>query len=212
MERNNYCRHWAANALEDTPEPAPAAKSPWFFNGPAAETRAKKVNVYAGNNSGLWVYCYPNTGISCYEPAWYSMRVLPVDKTHTRLEYEIYSRKGLEESKMEEFISFLREVEKEDFDLCEACQKNLNVGVYIAGALNPEKENGTLFYQSLVKKMVLAHLAIEKEKGEKINPAYAGLRAAKRGAEDGDMVAEVLEMEKVCRGLDTGCGSEEEQW
>jgi hypothetical protein len=60
--------------------------------------------------------------------------------------------------------------------------------------------------------MVLAHLALEKEKGEKINPAYAGLRAAKRGAEDGDMVAEVLEIERVCRGLDTGCGSEEEQW
>jgi hypothetical protein len=41
------------------------------------------------------------------------MRVLPVDKGHTRLEYEIYAKNGIEESKMTEFISFLREVEKE---------------------------------------------------------------------------------------------------
>jgi hypothetical protein len=140
------------------------------------------------------------------------MRVIPVDRTHSRLEYEIYARKGLDESKMQEFISFLREVEKEDFDLCEACQKNLNAGVYLAGALNPDKENGTLFYQSLVKKMVLQHLAMEKEKGEKIDPAYAGLRSAKRGAGHGDMVSQVLEMERICRGLETGCGSDEELW
>ena len=155
---------------------------------------------------------YPNTGHSCYEPAWYSMRVLPVDKTHTRLEYEIYGRKGLDDSKIQEFIKFLREVEKEDYDLCVACQKNLNAGVYLAGALNPDKENGTLFYQSLVKKMVLQHLALEKEKGEKVNPAYAGLRSAKRGAGEGDMISQVLEMERVCRGLETGCGSDEELW
>jgi hypothetical protein len=73
----------------------------------------KKKDLYAGDNDGLWVYLYPNTGISCYEPAWYSMRVIPIDKNNTRLEYEIYAKRGLEESKIQEFISFLREVEKE---------------------------------------------------------------------------------------------------
>jgi hypothetical protein len=93
-----------------------------------------------------------------------------------------------------------------------ACQKNLNAGVYLAGALNPDKENGTLFYQSLVKKMVLEHLALEKEKGTKINPAYAGLRSATRANGKADNIAEVLEMERICRGLDKGCGSDEELW
>lgn len=201
------------NASEETPEPAAAKESSWFFNSPAAESRAKKIEAYAGNNTGLWVYCYPNTGISCYEPAWYSMRVVPVDKNTTRLEYEIYGRKGLEEAKMQDFINFLKGVEQEDFDLCEGCQKNLNAGVYLAGALNPNKENGTLFYQSLVKKMVLEHLAMEKELGEKIDPAYAGLRSAKNAAKDGDMVAQVLEMERVCKGLETGggCGGSEDE-
>jgi hypothetical protein len=97
--------------------------------------------------------------------------------------------------------------------LCVACQKNLNAGVYLAGALQPDKENGTLYYQSLVRKQVLAHLALEKEKGEKINPAYAGLKSATRANGVADNVAQVLEMESICRGLDKGCsGSDEELW
>jgi hypothetical protein len=88
----------------------------------------------------------------------------------------------------------------------------LNAGVYLAGALQPHKENGTLFYQSLVKKMVLEHLEMEKEQGEKIDPAYAGLKSAQRGNAKGDDIIEVLEMERVCRELENGCGSDAELW
>jgi hypothetical protein len=150
------------------------------------------------------------------------MKVIPLEKNRTRLEYEIYARKGLDESTIQEFITFMKQVEKEvppskkltqDYDLCIACQKNLNVGVYFAGALQPDRENGTLFYQSLVKKMVLSHLALEKERGEKINPAYAGLKSAKRVNGQSENIAEVLEMEKICRSLDIcGGGSDEELW
>lgn len=84
--------------------------------------------------------------------------------------------------------------------------------MYLAGPLQPEKENGTLFYQSLVRRQVLTHLALEKEKGEKINPAYAGLKSASRGNGKVNGVLQVLEMEKVCRGLDKGCGSVDELW
>jgi hypothetical protein len=93
-----------------------------------------------------------------------------------------------------------------------ACQKNLNAGVYLAGALQPEKENGTLYYQSLVRKMVLAHIALEKEKGEKVNPAYAGLRSASHVNRGTDNLALVLEMERVCRSLEKECKSDEELW
>ena len=88
----------------------------------------------------------------------------------------------------------------------------MNAGVYLAGALQPEKENGTLFYQSLVTEQVLAHLALEKEMGEEIYPAYAGLKSARRGKGKLDTISQVLEMEKVCRGLDKGCGSDDELW
>jgi hypothetical protein len=100
----------------------------------------------------------------------------------------------------------------QDYDLCVACQKNLNAGVYFAGALQPDKENGTLYYQSLVRKQVLAHLALEKEKGAAINPAYAGLKAAERpGTDKRDSVEKVLEMERICKGLEKCGGSDEEE-
>lgn len=41
------------------------------------------------------------------------MRVIPLEKNKTRLEYEIFAKKGVEESKIQEFITFLKEVEKE---------------------------------------------------------------------------------------------------
>ena len=94
--------------------------------------------------------------------------------------------------------------------MCLACQKNLNAGVYLAGALQPEKENGTLYYQSLVRKHVLAHLALEKENGQKINPAYAGLKSAMRANGFAHNVSQVLELERICRGLDQGCSGDDE--
>jgi hypothetical protein len=96
IEKNNYCRHWAANVTE---EPTAKSSTSWFFG---TDTKSKKSEVYAGSTDGLWLYCYPNVGINCYEPAWYSMKVVPLEKNKTRLEYEI-----------QEFITFLKQLEKE---------------------------------------------------------------------------------------------------
>ena len=88
----------------------------------------------------------------------------------------------------------------------------MNAGVYLAGTLQPEKENGTLFYQSLVREQVLEHLALEKKAGGKINPAYAGLKSASRRNDKVDSVMQVLEMERICHGLENGRGSDEDLW
>jgi len=119
-EKNNYCRHWAANiATDDKPivqAPSASKSSNWFF-GSQAKTKdvlsANTSNACASDTDGLWIYCYPNAGINCYEPAWYSMRVIPLEKNKTRLEYEIFGKKGVDESKIQEFVTFLKEVEKE---------------------------------------------------------------------------------------------------
>jgi len=41
------------------------------------------------------------------------MRVIPLEKNTTRLEYEIFAKKGTDEATMQEFIQFLKEVEQE---------------------------------------------------------------------------------------------------
>jgi hypothetical protein len=117
-EKNNYCRHWAAVVPDEKAAAPPAKSTPstssWFFGSQqSSETNLKQDMYYAGEADGLWIYCYPNAGINCYDPAWYSMRVIPLDNHKTRLEYEIFAKKGLEESKIQEFIGFLKQVEKE---------------------------------------------------------------------------------------------------
>src|SRR5204863_9199070 len=109
-EKNNYCRHWAAANSVEEPKVTPQSKfsNSWFF-GSQPDGKLQKSDVYAGDTPGLWIYCYPNTGINCYEPAWYSMRIIPLEKNKTRLEYEIFAKKGLEENKIQEFIKFLKE-------------------------------------------------------------------------------------------------------
>jgi hypothetical protein len=96
---------------------------------------------------------------------------LPISPSHTILQYDIYTKKGLPEAEKAEFVEFLQEVEYEDFDLCVKTQQNLNQGVYSTGFLHPSKESGVLFYQNLTKDFVKAHYDLEKAAGHEINPA-----------------------------------------
>ncbi|KAL0633015.1 hypothetical protein Q9L58_008077 [Maublancomyces gigas] len=69
-----------------------------------------------------------------------------------------------EEEAFEKYLKFVQQVAFEDFELCVAAQKNLQKGVYCEGILNPVKESGVIYYQQLVKKLVLDRY--KKEKGD----------------------------------------------
>ncbi|ODV96056.1 hypothetical protein PACTADRAFT_40911 [Pachysolen tannophilus NRRL Y-2460] len=203
VPKNNYCRHYAEIVKEEVEIPEDnddedENNSSWFGFGKKkneakpAKKEGKKENP-GGEFNGLWVYLYPSNGVNCYSPAWYSIRVLPITATHTILQYDIFTKKGLADDKKKEFVDFLQLVELEDFNLCELTQKNLNEGVYSTGYLHPKKENGVLFYQKIVKEMVKEHWAKEKEAGKPINPAYVG------GKKQSD---EAAELEDFCKEVE----------
>jgi hypothetical protein len=152
-----------------------------------------------GNNNGLWMYLFPTNGVNCYSPAWYSIRVLPITPTRTILQYDIYKKKGIGKNEIDGFVEFLQQVELEDFNLCEATQQNLNTGIYSTGILHPEKENGVLYYQNVVKDLVLEHLELEKQSGNEINPAVVGTQSASPSAQL---------LDNICKGLACQTGSE----
>lgn len=205
VPKTRYCRHYAEIVRNEPPkEEAPAASelgSGWFGFGkkgaaPAPEpVKKKKVNP-GGEFNGLWVYLYPTNGVNCYSPAWYSIRVLPISATHTVLQYDIYTKKGLPEEEKKEFIDFLQLVELEDFNLCQLTQKNLNQGVYSSGYLHPTKERGVLYYQGLVRDMVKEHFALETEHGGPINPAFVGGASTNKDVQELDEICNQLE----CQG------------
>ncbi|ONH67826.1 putative dioxygenase subunit alpha YeaW [Cyberlindnera fabianii] len=195
--RSRHARHFCDIKRNDdyvAPAPKKEESKGWFgFGKPKeVEEKAEKKNV-GGDFDGLWMYLFPTNGINCYSPAWYSIRVLPISPSHTILQYDIFTKKGLPKEEKDEFVEFLQQVEIEDFDLCVKTQKNLNQGIYSTGFLHPEKEKGVVFYQTLAKDMCKEHYAKEKEVGHEINPAKIG---KDKGAEDTD------ELEEICKNLE----------
>jgi len=67
---------------------------------------------------------------------------------------------------MNRYFKFVRQVALEDFELCEVAQKNLEMGVYSEGILNPVKENGVVFYQGRVREEVYGQFEREKKDAE----------------------------------------------
>ncbi|KXS13661.1 Bet v1-like protein [Gonapodya prolifera JEL478] len=108
----------------------------------------------AAYDGALFVYVFPNIGINIFGNFFSTLRWNPLGVGETRLETDIYVRKGVSEAEMIEFSNFIKWVDYEDFVLCEATQSNLALGIYKVGVLHPFRENGLVYHQGLVRKYV----------------------------------------------------------
>ena len=107
-----------------------------------------------GTFQGLWLWVYPNLGLPCYEPCYYTLQVNPIDATHTELNYRFRFKESVDAQTREEFINLVKKITQEDVEICEGVQKNLLAGVYEDGYLNLERENGVAYFHSLLKNSV----------------------------------------------------------
>lgn len=115
-------------------------------------------HCYADNGvddaDGVFIYFFPNSALNFYKGGMSCLRVNPVDGNNSRMEFDYFFNGSDEE--FEEYYKFARQVATEDQDLCEACQKNLRVGLYQNGILNPNKENGVIFYQGIIRNRIMS--------------------------------------------------------
>lgn len=68
------------------------------------------------------------------------MRCVPVSATQTRMEYDVYRHNDASNEDFTYINEFFKQVLREDKDLCNAAQKNLNAGVFVNGELHPRAE------------------------------------------------------------------------
>jgi hypothetical protein len=111
-------------------------------------------------NDGLFLYFFPIYAMGVYGGGMNVMRACPQkDTSLTRMEFDYYHTGSDEE--FEEYFKFVRQVAFEDFELCETAQANLRHGVYVEGALNPEKENGVFCKSAMAfsPEIYCAHVA-----------------------------------------------------
>lgn len=155
-----------------------------------AKSSAQLLNSNGPDLDGSWFYLFPTSGINCYRPGWYSIRVLPIAPNKTALQYDVYKKKGTSDEQFEPFVELVKKVEQEDLQLCESAYVNLK---------SAETDPQSLGYHSKVKEMVVEHYEQEKKAGREINPAFLGTQSS---SETGQM------LDRICQELECGSGPE----
>ena len=128
-------------------------------DGYSVHSCERKSESGMGGFEGLWLWIYPNLGLPCYEPCFYTLQVNPLGPNRTRLTYHFRFKESVSEEIKNEFITMVRGITMEDVTVCEQVQKNLEAGVYQQGILNPARENGVEYFHSLVRRANSNHLA-----------------------------------------------------
>ncbi|GAM39806.1 hypothetical protein TCE0_034r11646 [Talaromyces pinophilus] len=100
-------------------------------------------NTDRPDREGLGIYStfyFPNASITVSKHFFYMMRCIPKSASQTLMEYEVYRNKNSSDEQFGHLDSIFKQVLKEDKDLCNAAQENLNAGIYTNGQLHPQNE------------------------------------------------------------------------
>jgi choline monooxygenase len=103
-----------------------------------------------GSGEALYYFLYPNTMLNCLPGRLQTNRVLPLSTGRCRVEFDFfYADAGVAHAEAD--AQFSDEVQKEDIGICEAVQRNLASGSYVAGRLNPLRESGVWHFHELLR-------------------------------------------------------------
>ncbi|KAF5252534.1 hypothetical protein FANTH_2428 [Fusarium anthophilum] len=162
-------------------------------------------NVDKPDKDGMGIYStfyYPNASITISPTFFYIMRCIPISASQTKMEYEVYRANSASDDDFNEISDCFKQILKEDKDLCNAAQKNLNAGIFVNGELHPRVEKGPLFFQETTRKLVMNHHKQEESEGHEIWPA------APKNGQSGNGQGDI----DFCNKLEACAGSESLKW
>lgn len=116
-------------------------------------------NFY-GDGEALYYFVWPNTMLNILPGRLQTNRVLPLDATHCRIEFDYYYPPVdavADNARRERDLEFSDEVQHEDIAICEAVQRGLVSGSYQAGRLSPKRESGVHHFHELVREALREH-------------------------------------------------------
>ncbi len=103
---------------------------------------------------GFWIYKFPGLLLHFADYAFNAETVLPLDTNAIQIRRWFWSHgdkagaKGIDSASIRPNSE---QVIDEDIAICERVQHNLACGVYPGGALSAKQENGTIYFQQLVR-------------------------------------------------------------
>lgn len=118
------------------------------------------------------------------------MQIVPVNATTCTMRYEFYKSTKCSVADFQADMDFYKQVEGEDKILANNTQANLNTNTYVAGPLHPNVEEAVAYFETLIRRVLKEHAAMEKVVGKQVWPARRGLGTTQEN-----------EDEAFCRGL-----------
>jgi choline monooxygenase len=111
-------------------------------------------NFY-GAGGAYYYYVYPNTMLNCLPGRLQTNRVIPLGVDRCRVDFDyFYPAAGTmddESQRRAQDQSFSDGVQAEDAAICEAVQRGLASGTYVAGRLCPKRESGVKHFHDLLR-------------------------------------------------------------
>jgi choline monooxygenase len=107
-------------------------------------------NALYGDGEALYYWLYPNTMLNFLPGRMQTNRVLPLGVGRCRVEFDFFYGPGERRNRTED-AAFSDLVQREDIEICEAVQRGLGSGSYVAGRLNPAREQGVWRFHELLR-------------------------------------------------------------
>jgi choline monooxygenase len=107
-----------------------------------------------GSGEALYYFLYPNTMLNILPGRLQTNRVLPLGADRCRVEFDFHyvlDPNDAAASRRAADLAFSDEVQLEDVTICEDVQRGLASGSYVAGRLNPLRENAVHHFQELLR-------------------------------------------------------------
>jgi choline monooxygenase len=105
---------------------------------------------YARGEALYW-WLYPNTMLNVLPDRLQTNRVLPLGTGRCRVEFDYFYAPEVPLEARAADQRFSDDVQREDVDICEAVQRGLASGSYVAGRLNPGQEAGLRHFHELLR-------------------------------------------------------------
>jgi choline monooxygenase len=120
--------------------PLDTAKGPYRADGAGDETAVARY---------WWIW--PNTMLNVLPGRLQTNRVVPLAPQRCRVDFDYYYPADADSAARAGDLAFADEVQAEDIAICEAVQRGLASGSYVAGRLNPTRETGVWQFHELLR-------------------------------------------------------------
>lgn len=107
-----------------------------------------------GDGDALYYWLWPNTMLNILPGRLQTNRVTPIGMDRCRVDFDFYytpDESGEARARRDADLAFSDEVQREDLTICEDVQRGLASGSYVAGRLNPLRENAVHHFQELLR-------------------------------------------------------------